>query len=113
MVVVTEVGRPLATATQAVPPILLKHLARAEQQMFGTKLSATPMSAPRDAADWDTDPDWNFNPAASDMPDQLSALWEALSSGPARSSAPPSPTAGWTGPSTFQRPTGATPACAR
>src|SRR5882757_10122418 len=55
---------------------LLKHLARAEDQMFTTKLSGTPLGAPWDAADWDADPDWDFTSAAADTPDQLYALWD-------------------------------------
>ena len=55
---------------------LLKHLARAEEQMFSTKLSGTPLGAPWNAADWDTDPDWDFNSAADDTPGQLYALWD-------------------------------------
>jgi hypothetical protein len=54
---------------------LLKHLARAEEQMFSTKLSGAPLGAPWDTADWDTDPDWDFNSAANDTPEQLYALW--------------------------------------
>jgi Protein of unknown function (DUF664) len=56
---------------------LLKHLARAEDQMFRTKLDGTPMSAPWDAAPWDTDPDWDFNSAVDDSPDQLYAIWDS------------------------------------
>ena len=55
---------------------LLKHLARAEEQMFSTKLSGAPLGAPWDAADWDTDPDWDFNSAADDTPERLYALWD-------------------------------------
>ena len=55
---------------------LLKHLARAEDQMFTTKLSGTPLGAPWDAADWDADPDWDFNSAADDTPEQLYAIWD-------------------------------------
>jgi hypothetical protein len=55
---------------------LLKHLARAEDDMFGTKLSGTPRGAPWDTADWDTDPDWDFNSAAGDTPEQLYAVWD-------------------------------------
>jgi len=55
---------------------LLKHLARAEDEMFGMKLSGAPRSAPWDTADWDTDPDWDFNSAAHDTPEQLYALWD-------------------------------------
>ena len=56
---------------------LLKHLARAEEQMFSTKLSGAPLGAPWDTADWDTDPDWDFNSAADDTPEQLYALWDS------------------------------------
>jgi hypothetical protein len=56
---------------------LLKHLARAEDQMFSTKLSGAPMSPPWDTAPWDTDPDWDFNSAADDTPTQLYALWDS------------------------------------
>ncbi|WP_433271493.1 DUF664 domain-containing protein [Actinosynnema sp. CS-041913] len=55
---------------------LLKHLARAEDEMFGVKLGGTPLGAPWDAADWDADPDWDFNSAADDTPEQLYALWD-------------------------------------
>jgi hypothetical protein len=55
---------------------LLKHLARAEEQMFSTKLSGAPLSAPWDAVDWDTDPDWDFNSAANDTPERLYAIWD-------------------------------------
>jgi hypothetical protein len=52
--------------------------------MFSTKLSGSPLGAPWDTAGWDTDPAWDFNSAADDPPEQLYALWEALSNGPAR-----------------------------
>ncbi|MFC6083631.1 DinB family protein [Sphaerisporangium aureirubrum] len=55
---------------------LLKHLARVEDQCFGTKLSGTPLGAPWDAADWNADPDWDFTSAADDTPAQLYALWD-------------------------------------
>jgi uncharacterized damage-inducible protein DinB len=56
---------------------LLKHLARAEDEMFGTKLSGAPLGAPWDTADWATDPDWDFNSAADDTPEQLYAIWDS------------------------------------
>lgn len=56
---------------------LLKHLALAEEQMFSTKLSGAPLGAPWDTADWDADPDWDFNSAANDTPEQLYALWDS------------------------------------
>jgi hypothetical protein len=55
---------------------LLKHLARVDAQCFATKLSGEPLGPPWDAGDWDSDPDWDFNSAADDTPDQLYALWD-------------------------------------
>jgi uncharacterized damage-inducible protein DinB len=55
---------------------LLKHLARADQQMFTTKLSGAPLGPPWDDADWDADPDWDFNSAVDDTPEQLYAIWD-------------------------------------
>jgi hypothetical protein len=55
---------------------LLKHLARAEAQAFNTKLSGAPIGAPWDTGNWDADPDWDFNSAADDTPQQLYALWD-------------------------------------
>ncbi|MEO3808395.1 DinB family protein [Sphaerisporangium sp. B11E5] len=55
---------------------LLKHLARVEEQCFGTKLSGTPLGPPWDAVDWQADPDWDFTSAADDTPAQLYALYD-------------------------------------
>jgi hypothetical protein len=55
---------------------LLKHLARAEDDIFGPKLSGAPRSAPFDAVDWDADPDWDLNSAARDTPEELYAIWD-------------------------------------
>jgi hypothetical protein len=56
---------------------LLKHLARAEDEMFTVKLSGAPRSAPWDGAPWDADPDWDFTSATGDSPDELYALWDS------------------------------------
>jgi Protein of unknown function (DUF664) len=56
---------------------LLKHLSRAEDEMFTVKLSGAAPSAPWDTAPWDADPDWDFTSAADDTPDQLYALWDS------------------------------------
>ena len=56
---------------------LLKHLARAEAQMFSTKLSGAPIGAPWDTTDWDSDSDWDFASAADDTPEELYALWDS------------------------------------
>ncbi|MEN3361616.1 MAG: hypothetical protein V7637_5598 [Mycobacteriales bacterium] len=55
---------------------LLKHLARAEDQMFRGKLSGAQVSAPWDTAPWDADPDWDFTSAADDTPERLYAIWD-------------------------------------
>ncbi|MGC5015670.1 DinB family protein [Streptosporangium sp. DT93] len=55
---------------------LLKHLARVEEQCFGTKLSGTPLGAPWNGVDWKADPDWDFASAADDTPAQLYTLWD-------------------------------------
>lgn len=55
---------------------LLKHLARAEDEMFSRRLSGDPLGAPWNTAPWDTDPDWDFTSAAGDTPDELYALWD-------------------------------------
>jgi hypothetical protein len=56
---------------------LLKHLARAEDQMFGPKLSGTPMSPPWDTIDWDGDSNWDFASAADNSPEELYAIWDS------------------------------------
>lgn len=56
---------------------LTKHLARAEAQRFGPMLDGSPIGSPWESADWDSDPDWDFNSAAEDTPEQLYALWDS------------------------------------
>jgi hypothetical protein len=56
---------------------LLKHLSRAEDQMFTTKLSGAPMSPPWDSLDWNTDTEWDFTSAGDDTPEQLYTLWDS------------------------------------
>jgi Protein of unknown function (DUF664) len=56
---------------------LLKHLARAEDEAFGTKLDGSPRSAPWDTAPWQDDPEWDFTSAAGDTPEQLYELWDS------------------------------------
>ncbi len=91
---------------------LLKHLARAEDEMFSTKLSGVPLGAPWDTADWDTDPDWDFNSAAKDTPPNSSThSGTAPSNGPGQGSTRLWPTADSTSSSTSRGPTAATPAC--
>ena len=54
---------------------LLKHLARAEDEMFTSKLWDAPRSEPWASAPWADDPEWDFNSAADDTPDELYRLW--------------------------------------
>ena len=56
---------------------LLKHLARAEDQMWGPKLSGAPLTPPFDQHDWDGDTRWDFTSAADDPPEVLYASWDA------------------------------------
>jgi hypothetical protein len=56
---------------------LLKHLARAEDELFGWKIDGTPAVPPWDSAPWDADPDWDFNSAVDDTPEQLYSLWDS------------------------------------
>ncbi|MVU78560.1 DUF664 domain-containing protein [Nocardia sp. ET3-3] len=55
---------------------LLKHLARAEDEMFTRKLSGAPVSPPWDGVDWNADPEWDFTSAATDTPADLYTLWD-------------------------------------
>ena len=54
---------------------LLKHLSRAEDEMFTRRLWGEPVSEPWKSAPWDDDPDWDFTSAAHDSPDELYSLW--------------------------------------
>ncbi|HTZ42423.1 MAG TPA: DUF664 domain-containing protein [Jatrophihabitans sp.] len=56
---------------------LLKHLAFVEDFQSTRKLSGVAPGEPWQSVDWDADPDWEFNSAADDSPDQLYALWDA------------------------------------
>jgi hypothetical protein len=53
---------------------LLKHLSRAENDIFTRKLSGAPQGEP-----WDSAPeeDWDFTSAATDSPEDLYALYDA------------------------------------
>jgi hypothetical protein len=54
---------------------LLKHLSRAEDEMFTNKLWGEPVSEPWRSAPWSDDPDWDFTSADDDSPAELYALW--------------------------------------
>ncbi|WP_410569387.1 DinB family protein [Amycolatopsis sp. cmx-4-61] len=56
---------------------LLKHLAYVEDYWFSYILAGRPRVAPFDAVDWTATPDWDWDSAAEDTPDQLRELWAA------------------------------------
>ncbi|HET6704859.1 DinB family protein [Amycolatopsis sp.] len=55
---------------------LLKHLAYVEDHWFSHVLQGRDRMAPFDAVDWTATPDWDWESAADDTPEQLMALWE-------------------------------------
>jgi hypothetical protein len=54
---------------------LLKHLSRAEEEMFTRKLWGEPVSEPWRSAPWESDPEWDFTSADDDTPEYLYGLW--------------------------------------
>ena len=56
---------------------LIKHLARAEDEIFTRKLGGEEVSEPWRSAPWSDDPEWDFNSAKQDSPEKLYALWTA------------------------------------
>ncbi len=56
---------------------LLKHLAWVEEHCAAVKVAGESPAAPWDAVDWDSvAPEWDFESAASDEPEQLYAWWD-------------------------------------
>ena len=55
---------------------LLKHLALVEDEYFTGRLLGHDLPAPWDTADWDANPDWEWNSAVDDSPEQLMSLWQ-------------------------------------
>jgi hypothetical protein len=56
---------------------LLKHLALVEDHSFSRGLLGHDLGAPWDGVDWDAQPDWEWETAATDTPEQLATLWRA------------------------------------
>jgi len=46
-----------------------------EDDSFSRSLLGHDLKSPWDAVDWDADPDWEWQSAAEDTPEQLTALW--------------------------------------
>ena len=56
---------------------LVKHLALVEDWTTAWKLNGQSPGAPWDAADFGSDPDWEWRTGAGDPPEELYALWRA------------------------------------
>jgi hypothetical protein len=54
---------------------LLKHLALVEDYYFATKLLGRDPGPPWNEVDWDAQPDWEWETAAEDSPEELMTLW--------------------------------------
>jgi hypothetical protein len=54
---------------------LLKHLSFVEDWWFSVCLHARAPHPPWDGVDWKADPDWDWNSAAADCPEELVAMW--------------------------------------
>jgi len=55
---------------------LLKHLALVEDSWFSRWLHGNDRQPPWNGIDWGADPDWEWNSAADDTPDQLRTMWQ-------------------------------------
>jgi uncharacterized damage-inducible protein DinB len=55
---------------------LLKHMALVESGWFSRALHGREREAPWNAIDWEATPDWDWESAASDSPEDLFALWQ-------------------------------------
>jgi uncharacterized damage-inducible protein DinB len=54
---------------------MLKHLALVEDGWFSQCLRGHEPASPWHTVDWDADADWEWHSAATDTPEQLSAIW--------------------------------------
>jgi len=55
---------------------LVKHLALVESHWFEVVLAGGTLVPPFDTVDWEAAPDWEFDTAADDTPEQLMALFD-------------------------------------
>jgi uncharacterized damage-inducible protein DinB len=70
-----QLARPL-TPSDLTLGGLMKHLALVESQWFDRVFRDLPLAPPFDTADWDADPDWEFDTARGDSPAELRALFD-------------------------------------
>jgi uncharacterized damage-inducible protein DinB len=56
---------------------MLKHLALVEEGWFSRSLYDNDQGPPWDAVDWTADPDWDWDSAAEDSPEELRQIWQA------------------------------------
>ncbi len=56
---------------------ILKHMALVEDVWFSVFLHGNPRCAPFGTVDWKADPDWEWESAAADTPEELRALWSS------------------------------------
>jgi uncharacterized damage-inducible protein DinB len=54
---------------------LLKHLAYVEDQWFSRWLRGNDKASPWDKVDWKAEPDWDWDSAAQDTPEELHRIW--------------------------------------
>lgn len=69
-------GARLAPTTMTLGG-LLKHMAWVEDYWFSRRLFGREAAEPWADVDWKADPDWEWNSAAADSPEQLRRLWSA------------------------------------
>ena len=55
---------------------LLKHMALVEDGWFSRWLHGADRGPPWDTVDWHAEPDWDWDSAAEDSPDELFTLWQ-------------------------------------
>lgn len=55
---------------------LIKHLALVEDEYFSVRLLGQEAGPPWDSIDWDADPNWEWDSAADDSPEELMTLWQ-------------------------------------
>jgi hypothetical protein len=67
--------RTTAAASTITLGGLLKHLALVEDDKFTRLIAGREMPAPWTEVDWDGDPDWDWDSAADDAPEELYTLY--------------------------------------